>query len=252
MGRLREHVRNLSQQIFPHLKRGVEKHAEKIKHEVKKKLKTHGAEIMSEAKRHYSGSKTKTIKKDYSQDHHAKLSSLAYEKDLAKKKREARRLGYDLDEELSTDNHSVFKHRQSGKGIIAYRGTDPKNTDDLLADKDIALGQRNHKRFNEALHVGKRAQKKYKELELTGHSLGGTQALHVYEVLGVRTRVFNPGSTPKGQKLKKHSSGVTPEIIRHEDDVISLGYAPHATETYRTGDFEIPDLLKAHNIPGQK
>jgi predicted esterase YcpF (UPF0227 family) len=86
---------------------------------------------------------------------------------------------------------------------------------------------------------------------VTGHSLGGTQALHVYETLGVRTRVFNPGSTPKNQELKKHANGVTPEIIRHEDDVISLGYAPHATETYKTEDLAYPDLLKAHKIPGQ-
>ena len=50
-------------------------------------------------------------------------------------KRDARKLGNDVDEELSSDNHKVFKHRQSGKGVIAYRGTDPSNYDDLYADK---------------------------------------------------------------------------------------------------------------------
>ena len=116
------------------------------------------------------------------------------------------------------------------------------------------MGKREHKRFNEALHVAKRAKGKYADLEVTGHSLGGTQALHVYETLGLRARVYNPGSTPKGQKLKLHSNGITPEIVRHEDDLVSLGYAPYATETYKNSDhnpFDYPDLLKAHNIPGQ-
>jgi hypothetical protein len=96
---------------------------------------------------------------------HAKLSSIAYEKDFAKKKREARRHGYDIDEELSTDNHTVFRHRKSGTGVIAYRGTDPTNMDDLAADKDIAVGKREHKRFRDALKVAKDAQRKYKNIE---------------------------------------------------------------------------------------
>jgi hypothetical protein len=220
-----------------------------------KQLEKYVSTQMSEIKKNVSGSKQRAEVKDYTGDTYARLSSLAYEKDRGKLQKEARKMGYDIDEELSSNNHTVFKHRQTGKAVISYRGTEPTNLDDLAADKDIAYGKREHSRFNEALHVAKKAQQKYKDIEVTGHSLGGTQALHVYETLGVRTRVYNPGSTPKGQKLKLHSSGITPEIVRHEDDVISLGYAPYATETYKHSEhtpFQYPDLLKAHNIPGQK
>lgn len=195
----------------------------------------------------------------YKNDHHAKLSSLAYEKDFDKKKKAARKLGYDIDEELTTDNHTVFKHRKSGKGIVAYRGTDPSNMDDLAADADIAKGKRDHKRFRDALEVARKAKKKYGDLELTGHSLGGTQALHAYQDLGVKTRVFNPGSTA-GDKIKQKGD-FGPEIVRHKHDAVSYGLSDFATETYEddssiTG---IPGtnvsgakyLLSAHNIPGQ-
>ncbi len=246
-------------QIMPHLQQQatqyVEKKVRSVKKDAVKKLRDYVSDKTSEVKQKLSGTKHKTVRtKDYSTDMYAKLSSMAYEKDINKLKKDARKLGYDVDEELSTDNHKVFKHRKSGKGVIAYRGTDPSNYDDLYADKDISMGKREHKRFNEALHAAKRAQGKYSDLEVTGHSLGGTQALHVYETLGVRARVYNPGSTPRGQKLKLHANGVVPEIVRHEDDLVSLGYAQYATETYKHSDhnpFEYPDLLKAHNIPGQ-
>lgn len=258
MGRIRDFSVNLASQIMPQIQNQVLHHVQKRTKEVKKNMKTqldkYVSDQVSELKKQVSGSQQKGEIKDYSQDIYAKLSSLAYEKDREKLKKEARKLGYDIDEELSTANHIVFKNRKTGKAVVAYRGTDPTNVDDLLADKDIAGGKREHRRFNEALHVAKKAQEKYKDIEVTGHSLGGTQALHVYETLGVRARVYNPGSTPKGQQLKRHANGTAPEIVRHEDDLVSYGYAPYATETYKTENnpFQFPDLLKAHNIPGQK
>lgn len=262
MGKLRTRNLDMVSQILPQMqeyamqyaKRTVKKKLTDTANHARKKLHHYVSDQVSELKRNLSGTKHKTEVKDYSQDMYAKLSSMAYEKDREKLRKDARKLGYDVDDELTTDNHKVFKHRQTGKAVIAYRGTDPSNRDDLWADADIMQGKRNHRRFNEALHVAKKAQGKYKDLEVTGHSLGGAQALHVYETLGVRTRVYNPGSTPKGQTLKIHANGVRPEIVRHEDDLVSLGYAQYATETYRHGEnnpFDYPNLLKAHNIPGQ-
>lgn len=186
--------------------------------------------------------------------HSGKLANLAYEKDLAKKEHEARLLGYDIDKELSTYNHTVFVNRRNKKATIAYRGTDPSNPDDLAADYAIANGTRFHPRFNEALHVAKRSIDKYghDNVELTGHSLGGTQALHAYERYGLKTRVFNPGSTPIGERLKLHSNGVKPEIIRHEHDVISAGYAKYSTNVVKADPSSVRNvryLLVAHSIP---
>lgn len=250
MGRLRDHSINLAGQI---LKRAKDHVVKKVKEHTKKKVKEQVGRVLSEGKRRASGSKTRAEKRDYSQDINAKLSALAYEKDPAKLRRAARKLGFDVDDELSTANHTVFKNRKTGSVTISYRGTDPSNVDDLLADKDIALGKRDHQRFKDALHVAKQTQKKYgaDKVDVTGHSLGGTQALHVYETLVVNARVYNPGAAPKNQTFKKHQYGKA-EIVRHEDDLVSLGYAPYASETYKTDDLQMPNLLKAHNIPGQK
>lgn len=257
MGRIRSWTTELYNQIAPRAQEyalhQVKKKTASIKKEAGKQLTKYVSDQVSEIKKNMSGSKSTAEVKDYSNDEYAKLSSLAYEQDAGKLKKNARKLGYDIDEELSSANHTVFRNRKTGKAVIAYRGTNPSNRDDLAADYDIARGKREHQRFNEALHVAKKTQAKYKDVEVTGHSLGGTQALHVYETLGVRARVYNPGSAPRGQKLKIHSNGRAPEIVRHEDDLVSLGYAPYATETYKTSTdnpFQYPDLLKAHNIPG--
>lgn len=201
----------------------------------------------------------------YKSDNMAKFSTLAYETDDILLSKSARKLGYDIDTELSTANHKVFINRRTGNVVIAYRGTNPKNMDDIAAGVDIAKGQRTHKRFQEALEAAEKARKKYGDdrIELTGHSLGGTQALYVYEKTGLKTRVFNPGSSPLGEKLKRNGDRKV-DIVRHEHDAVSLGWANEATETYQSGtemgkllfgDWSIRSgiewQLGAHGVPGE-
>jgi hypothetical protein len=221
MGRLRDFLSSKANQIFPDQVKKI-KSAQKILKTVRtaRKALTPG-----------SGSGSGSDNKKPANDVYANLSSLAYEQDSSKK---ARRLGYSVDRELSNENHTVFVDRKTKQVVISYRGTNPKNIDDLAADADIARGKREHSRFRQAVEVADRASKKYGDdkIELTGHSLGGTQALYVYEKRGHKTRVFNPGSNPLGEQLKKHSSGKQVDIVRHQSDVISSGWAKHATHTY--------------------
>jgi hypothetical protein len=157
---------------------------------------------------------------------YADLSRLSYEKDFEIKAKEADSLGWDVDTELSTYNATVFKNKSNGKAVIAYRGTNPLNLEDLAVDLDIAFGLRKHKRFQEAEDLYKTVCQKYHNAQVTGHSLGGALALYVNDLYGVPTTVFNPGSSPFFEKKYDEDAGdySVPRIIRHEDDLVSYGH----------------------------
>lgn len=183
----------------------------------------------------YSGDMTE-------EDTHAVLSNLAYVENQEERQNLATEFGWTVDPELSDINATLFYNHQLEKAILAFRGTNIKNRDDLAIDSDIAFGKRDHTRFNEAVQRTEKAAGKYKDLNLTGHSLGGTLALHAYEKLGTPTRVYNPGASIKGDTLKLHSRG-NPEIIRHKDDQVSSGLSKYATKTHTSVPWELQDLV---------
>ncbi len=155
----------------------------------------------------------------------ANLSQLAYEPDVYQKLRTARELGYDYDTDLSTYNQSVFRHRGTKQTVLAFRGTNPMNMDDLAADLHIAMGSRGHNRFREAEQIAKKVEAKYgKDFTVTGHSLGGTLALHVNQLHGNATKVFNPGSSPLFERDYENTPGHAPIIVRNGSDLVSYGH----------------------------
>lgn len=111
---------------------------------------------------------------------------------------------------LTDDNSTVYKNETTGEVVIAYRGTDPTRKGDLAADALIATGlQGTSQRFKEA-------EKKYKlvktsfpnaKVTVTGHSLGGAQAMHVNRRFKVEAEVYNPGyiGGPIGRGTTIHS-----------------------------------------------
>ncbi len=148
-------------------------------------------------------------------DPYAHLSESAY-LDFDEAETRAMNHGYLIDRELSTPNAHVYKSSADSHAVIAYRGTNPKNADDLAADAHIAAGSRAHQRFREAEDIAQRAMKKYQKVIVTGHSLGGTQALHVNNVFGLDARVFNPGAG-KGDSVTRDNA----TVVRHMNDLIS-------------------------------
>lgn len=148
-------------------------------------------------------------------DPYAHLSESAY-LDFDEADKRAMNHGYLLDRELSNQNAHVYKSKDDSHAVIAYRGTNPQNADDLSADAHIAAGSRAHQRFRDAEDLAQRAMKKYQKVNVTGHSLGGTQALHVNNVFGLDARVFNPGAG-KGDSVTRDN--VT--VVRHMNDLIS-------------------------------
>lgn len=128
--------------------------------------------------------------------HYAQLSDAAYGgKDLS-------HLGYDIDTEHSNRNRTLYKHKDSGKAILSFRGTDlhsKSKMGDIGTDALLALGLHGlSSRFRNAKKATDQAIAKYGKdnLTVTGHSLAGSQALYVNSKRGVEAHAYNPGVSP--------------------------------------------------------
>lgn len=72
----------------------------------------------------------------------------------------------------------------------------------------------------------RRANDKYgiENVTVTGHSLGGTKALHANQ--GNRTVVFNPGSSPLLGEKQVAQPNV--RVVRNSQDIVSSGFSTQA------------------------
>lgn len=170
-------------------------------------------------------------------DEYAKLSQAAY--DPSKHTDTTRKMGYRIDKQLSSRTHTVYRHR-SGKVVVAYKGTSPEQWkrirgNDLAADLGIALGIPEHLngRFRQADKVYRQAASKYgaKNVEVTGHSLGGSQAIYIGRKYHAKGIAFEPGSGP-GDAINRFD-----EDLRHKvTDMVYKGYKKHMpAASNRTG-----------------
>ena len=105
-------------------------------------------------------------------------------------------------DELSDNNATVIQKRNHI--TISYRGTDPTNASDLLADGQIASGNIFSEnvmalgRFREADNKYEAVRNAYPEhrITLTGHSLGSKMGIHTGRLYDLEGTFFNPGSSP--------------------------------------------------------
>lgn len=142
---------------------------------------------------------------------YAHLSDLAY-RPAEEQRTRAAALGYQVDGELSNDNRTVFYQPSSGRAVVAFRGTEISNLADLASDALVAAGLQGFSpRFHTSTKVTKAAMRKYGagNVVATGHSLGGSQALHVNRRLGVESHAFNPGAGPRAQALGLREAAFT-------------------------------------------
>lgn len=145
--------------------------------------------------------------------------------------------GFSVDAELSNENYTTFASPEDG-AILAYRGTQIWNPSDLLTNAAILTGTEYASgRFQEAHAVARKALDKYGRdaLTLTGHSLGGTQALSASLNTKARAVVYNPAVGP-GLLLRSGLSAFSkPEqtIYATKDDVVPLlGRLTSANKVY--------------------
>lgn len=182
--------------------------------------------------------------------------------------------GYNIVADLTTDDRTVWE--KNGKAIIAFRGTDPtgfrdemegfmpttkkeliqnalKNgwysrafrdttTDILLA---LDLQDYSH-RFWNAEKVTKKAIERYGKdnVQVVGHSLGGTQAMHVSRKFDVRGVAFNPFVHPA--TLERETSFNKIHLVHNITDPISI-FSPFV----KTGETTISYNRTRYPLLGQ-
>ena len=109
-----------------------------------------------------------------------KLSKLAYKKHAGEIEKELGGTGFELDTSLSDREHKVFYNPSTKKVVVAYRGTDPRDTSSILkdvrSDYHILIGNEGKdSRFKRATKQFKSAMNKYEHqgysFDTTGHSL---------------------------------------------------------------------------------
>ena len=139
--------------------------------------------------------------------------------------------GYKFDSEYSNNNASTIV-RPDGSAILAFRGTRITNPDDINADAAILAGQHRtnipHPRFIEANNHYNFVKSKYTNLDITGHSLGGTIADYIGRINNERTIVFNPGETPFSSNIIGESNTRIYRTDTHDLVSFSNSMYPHA------------------------
>lgn len=141
--------------------------------------------------------------------------------------------GYRSDPEFDQTDYHLYK--KAGKATLVFRSTDVRNASDLLADTYIMAGKESKsRRFQNAENVYRRAVQKYgaNNVDLTGFSLGGSQALYLSNKYKAKATVFNPGFSP--EDLEHH--------LQHPRDY------SNATAYVTAGDVISNSILGVKNI----
>ena len=156
-------------------------------------------------------------------------------------------MGYSYDPQLSTNESKVFIS-PSGVPNIAFRGS--KRVSDFLgSDVKLGLGlEKYDKRFQEAQHLTKLVEDKYKKpVNVWGHSLGGSLA----EKSGAHGKIvtYNKGAGigDIGRTIPQNQTD-----YRNKNDIVSLlsltqGYKAGQLKETDTGAHTL-DILSSHQF----
>ena len=193
--------------------------------------------------------RTKALKPTKSHDHpYATMSKKAYQQG-----KDRNIFNYDIDNELSRDDITVYKHKLSNDVVLAFRGTDlstkverkpvksisdiwySRGFRDIFADASLAAysPEYNH-RFYNYKKTTQDAIKKYghSNVKVTGHSLGGSGALWISNELDVKAVAHNPFIHPIDAALGTAYSNAV--IRANPGDPISVA-APFANAKIEMG-----------------
>ena len=99
--------------------------------------------------------------------------------------------GYEYQQKMSNKYRAVFLNKKTNQIQLAYKGTDPTHTADLIADANLMAGtQVFNKRFKDETNWFRDnlANTKY-DVEISGHSLGGSIASHINTVFKDSTNI---------------------------------------------------------------
>ena len=128
---------------------------------------------------------------------------------------------YKIDKQLSGTRAKVYTNKETGKNVIAIRGT--QGIHDMITDAHLFLGDKSTKRFKHAKKVYDRVVNKYGKdnLILAGHSLSGQLAEKIGEKnkdeIYTLNKPVTPGDIIKGKRVPKNQTD-----IRTSRDVVSI------------------------------
>jgi hypothetical protein len=155
---------------------------------------------------------------------------------------------------------ALYKNRQDGRCVLAFRGTRPTSLEDLNTDRSQAAlkeGEAPPEAYLEAMRTAQETADSIgkecgcsKPLEFVGHSLGGGEALASSAVTGGKATTFNPAAlnpaTVGADAMKKLNAdnfvvaGEELETIEVDKGVaIALGAAVDGAR-YAMGDSLLP------------
>ena len=138
---------------------------------------------------------------------------------------------YRFDPENSYNDASTIV-RPDGSAILAYRGTRPTNPIDLVVDAGILVGTHRSfipaPSFIAAQNHYNQVKSRYNNVDITGHSRGGTWANYIARQNGEKAVVFNPGESPFGMNYSKPSN--TRVYRTNTFDLVSI--STHAYRDY--------------------
>lgn len=165
---------------------------------------------------------------------YALLSQAVYERDAGKRDRllsgNALTSGFVLDTELSGSKNQVYRDAETGEIVISYKGTNPASGEDIYDDLAILnpnVREQDTARFRRAETLYRQVVAKYgsdARVACTGHSLGGSIAMHVAKEHDLMAYVYNPGASANvalaGRGLG--DSGNKTVIYRTSGDLVSV------------------------------
>ena len=166
--------------------------------------------------------------------------------------------GYTLDPENSNDVGSTII-KDDGSAILAFRGTDPKNPYDLIADAQLATGVDRllpyYSRLARAEELYNKVKEEYGDVTLTGHSLGGFLADYTARKNNEQSIVFNPGLSPLTASIMPSPTPDKKTIVYELDniDVISHSinvpfYSNQVEIRNITQDEKLESYLGSHSL----
>jgi predicted esterase YcpF (UPF0227 family) len=156
----------------------------------------------------------------------AVLSKISYDNYKTDNPKETQKMideyntGYNVVDDLTEGQYITAVNQEEKKVIVAFKGTDPTLTNiaDDVADLEIAIGLAETpilsyipSRFKTGENIYKQVKEQYPDYEvnLTGHSLGGTIARYIGDRYNEKAVVFSAGATPLEPYIEK-KLGTTP------------------------------------------
>jgi hypothetical protein len=179
-----------------------------------------------------------------------KFSQKAYETGAKRKV-----AGWEILDANTTDDRVTYRNNNTGKVVLALRGTDPvtkgRRARDLSTDLLLAAGQQGiSSRFANSTAEAKRLIATYgkENVTVTGHSLGGSQALWISNETGVEAHAVNPHVTYQDAMVFQKFPKAT---IYHSisDPVSTLSPLVRTKKTFYYFDPKIDAGVPQHSIP---